>query len=106
LLDREEFDLAIHTSLSSTLRSMGEDCLASVLSLLGGGQEVPSENLISHLAEIDKVLDELFGKFSRIIKHITILQASSHLKLEPPKLGKSLSWMVEELRSNLWKAHP
>jgi hypothetical protein len=103
-LDRGEFDSAIQTSLSNTLRSLGEDCLSSVLSLLGGGREVPLEGLISHLSEIDSVLDELFGKFSRIIKQVTVLQASSQLKLEAPKLGGSLFWMVEELRSSLWKA--
>ena len=66
---------------------------------------MPLASLTSHLGEIDGVLDELFGKFSKIIKHITILETSSQLKLESPKLGNSLFWMVEELRSNLWKAH-
>jgi hypothetical protein len=105
-LDRAEFDSAIQISLSNTLRSLGEDCLASFLSLLGGGREVPVETLMTHLRELDPVLDELFGKFSKIIKEVTILQASSHLKLDPPKLGASLFWMVEELRSTLWKAQP
>lgn len=77
--------------------------MASVLSLLGG-EEGPAESVAGHLGDIDPVLDELFGKFSKIIKHITILQASSQLKLEPPGLGSSLLWMVEELRSTLWKA--
>jgi hypothetical protein len=67
----------------------------------GGG---PVESLVGHLESIDAVLDELFGKFSKIIKHITIFQASSQLKLDPPGLGASLLWMVEELRSTLWKA--
>ena len=103
-MERAEFDSAIEVSLSNTLRSLGEDCLSSVLSLLGGGRELPLEGLISHLSEVDPILDELFGKFSKIIKQITILEASSQLKLEPPKLGGSLLWMVEELRSSLWKA--
>jgi len=103
-LERAAFDSAIQISLSNTLRSLGEDCLSSVLSLLGSGRDVPLTSLISHLGEIDTVLDELFGKFSKIIKHITILEASSQLKLDPPKLGNSLFWMVEELRSTLWKA--
>jgi len=55
------------------------------------------------MGDVDAVLDELFGKFAKIIKHITILQASSRLKLDPPSLGSSLFWMVEELRSALWK---
>jgi len=55
------------------------------------------------MGDVDAVLDELFGKFSKIIKHVTILQASSQLKLDPPSLGGSLFWMVEELRSALWK---
>ncbi len=98
------FDSAFQISLSNTLRSLGEDCLSSVLSLLGSGREIPLASLTSHLGEIDGVLDELFGKFSKIIKHVTILETSSQLKLDPPKLGNSLFWMVEELRSNLWKA--
>ncbi len=102
-MDRAEVDSVIESSLSNTLKSLGEDCLASVLSLLGEGRG-PVESLIAHLEGIDAVLDELFGKFSKIIKHITILQASSQLKLEPPALGASLLWMVEELRSTLWKA--
>ncbi len=77
--------------------------MASVLSLLGG-EEDPAESLAGHFGDIDPVLDELFGKFSKFIKHITILQASSQLKIEPPGLGSSLFWMVEELRSTLWKA--
>jgi hypothetical protein len=67
----------------------------------GGG---PVESLVGHMESIDAVLDELFGKFSKIIKQITIFQASSRLKLDPPGLGASLLWMVEELRSTLWKA--
>jgi hypothetical protein len=62
------------------------------------------EYMISHLGDVDAALNELFGKFSRIIKHVTILQASSQLKMDPPGLGDSLFWMVEELRSTLWKA--
>jgi hypothetical protein len=105
-LNRAEIDSAIQVALANTIRSLGEDSLESFLSLLGGGIQVPVENLMAHLGEIDTVLDELFGKFSRIIKEVTILQASSHLKLDPPKLGASLFWMVEELRSTLWKAQP
>jgi len=101
-LDRAEFDSVIQVSLSNTLKSLGEDCLASVQSVLGE-ERGPVTNLIEHLGDIDAVLDELFGKFSKIIKHVTILQASSQLKLDPPSLGGSLSWMVEELRSALWK---
>ena len=101
-MDRAEFDSVIQVSLSNTLRNLGEDCLPSVQSLLGG-ERGPVESLVAHLGDIDAVLDELFGKFSRIIKHVTILQASSQLKLDPPSLGGSLFWMVEELRSALWK---
>ena len=101
-MDRAEFDSVIQVSLSNTLRNLGEDCLPSVQSLLGG-ERGPVANLIEHLGDLDAVLDELFGKFSKIIKHVTILQASSQLKLDPPSLGGSLSWMVEELRSALWK---
>ena len=102
-MDRAEFDSVVQFSLSNTLKSVGEDSLASVLSLLGG-DEGPAESLAGHLGEIDPVLDELFGKFSKIIKHVTILQASAQLKMDPPSLGASLLWMVEELRSTLWKA--
>jgi hypothetical protein len=101
-VDRAEFDSVIQVSLSNTLKNVGDDCLASVQSLLGGERE-PVESLVAHLGDIDSVLDELFGKFSKIIKHITILQASSQLKIDPPSLGGSLFWMVEELRSTLWK---
>ena len=101
-MDRAEFDSVIQVSLSNTLSSLGEDCLPSIRSLLGG-ERGPVANLIEHLGDLDAVLDELFGKFSKIIKHVTILQASSQLKLDPPSLGGSLSWMVEELRSALWK---
>jgi len=101
-LDRAEFDSVIQVSLSNTLKSVGDDCLASVQSLLGG-ERGPVESLIPSLKNIDAVLDELFGKFSRIIKQVTILQASSQLKIDPPTLGGSLFWMVEELRSALWK---
>jgi hypothetical protein len=104
-LDREEFDAVIQNSLANTLKNVGEDSLAAVLSLLSG-DEGPAESLAGHLGDIDAVLDELFGKFSKIVKHITILQASSQLKAEPPGLGRSLFWMVEELRSTLWKAKP
>lgn len=102
-MDRAEFDSIIQISLWNTLKSLGEECLASVQSLLGPGR-MPAESLVAHLGDIDPVLDELFGKFSKIIKHVTILQASSQLKLDPPGLGDSLLWMVEELRSTLWKA--
>ncbi len=102
-MDRTEFDTAVQVSLSNTLKSLGEDSLASVLSLLGGDGG-PAKGLEGHLGDIDHVLDELFGKFSKIIKHITILQASSRLRADPPGLGSSLFWMVEELRSTLWKA--
>ncbi len=103
MLDRAAFDSAIETSLSNTIRSLGEDSLASFLTLLGEGRNAPPSNLVSKLGEIDAVLDELFAKFSKIIKHVTILEACSQLKLDPPKLGNSLFWMVEELRANLWK---
>ena len=103
-MDRAEFDLAVQSSLTNTLRSLGEDSLASVLSLLGKGTNLAEDSLVPRLVEVDAILDELFAKFSKIIKHITILEACSQLKLEPPKLGNSLFWMVEELRSNLWKA--
>lgn|GEM_PF-6798291 len=103
-MDKAEFDSIIQVSLSNSLRSLGEDCLSSVLSVLGSGRELPVESLTAHLGEIDVVLNELFGKFSTIIKHVTILQASSALKLDPPSLGGSLFWMVDELRSTFWKA--
>ena len=101
-MDRAEFNSVIQVSLSNTLKSLGEDCLASVQSVLGG-ERGPVANLIEHLGDLDAVLDELIGKFSKIIKHVTILQASSQLKQDPPSLGGSLFWMVEELRSALWK---
>lgn len=105
-LDRSTVDFAIQTSLSDTLSSLGEDCLRSVLTLLGEGQEVPATSIVSRLSEVDKVLDELFAKFSKIIKHVTILEACSKLKVDPPTLGNSLFWMVEEIQSTLWKAQP
>jgi hypothetical protein len=83
---------------------LGEDCLSSVLSLLGGGHDLPEQALITSLGDIDRVLDDLFTKFSKIIKQVTILEACSQLKLNPPTLGNSLFWMVEELRASLWKA--
>jgi hypothetical protein len=103
-LDRVAFDSAIEASLTNTLKSLGEDSLTSVVSLLGKESDVAGGNLVSRLTEVDAVLDELFAKFSKIIKHVTILEACALLKLNPPKLGNSLFWMVEELRSNLWKA--
>lgn len=103
-MDRAEFDSTVQSSLTNTLRSLGEDSLASVLSLLGKGTGLAEDSLVPRLVEVDAILDELFAKFSKIIKHITVLEACSQLKLEPPKLGDSLFWMVEELRSNLWKA--
>lgn len=102
-MDRDSFDLAIQTSLLNTLRSLGEDCVTSILSHLGKGAEVGTNSLVSHLREVDTALDELFTKFSKIIKHVTILQACSQLKLKPPTLGNSLFWMVEELRASQWK---
>ena len=103
-MERAEFDRAVQSSLTNTLRSLGEESLASVLSLLGKGTNLAEDSLVRRLAEVDSILDELFAKFSKIIKHITVLEACSQLKLEPPKLGNSLFWMVEELRSNLWMA--
>jgi hypothetical protein len=102
-LDRAELDAIIESSLSNTLKTLGEDCLPSVKSLLSRGRGL-GESLVANLGDIDAVLDELFGKFSKIIKHITILQVSMQLKRDPPSLGGSLLWMIEELRSSLWKA--
>lgn len=98
-----EFDSVIKRSLLNTLRSLGENCLSSVLSLIGRGREVAKDSLVLDLTEIDGILDEMFGKFSRIIKQVTILQACSNMRLEPPRLGNSLFWMVEELRSTRWQ---
>ena len=104
MLKKIEFDLAIQSSLMATLGSVGEDSLRSVLEFAGGdGGQLQPASISSHLPEIDKALDELFSKFSVIIKRTTILQICSTLKLDPPVLGKSLTWMVEELRSALWK---
>ena len=102
-MDRSEFDSIIESSLSNTLKTVGEDCVPSVLALLGGSRG-PADSLVAHLGDIDTTLDELFGKFSKIIKQVTIFQACSQLKMDPPGLGGSLLWMVEELRSTLWKA--
>lgn len=102
-MKRAEFGSAIQSSLVGTLRSLGEDSLTSVLSLLDDGKETAVDDLISRLGEVDAVLDELFGKFSKIIKHVTILEACSQLNLVPPKLGSSLFWMVQELRASIWE---
>lgn len=101
-MDRAEFDSVVQDSFVNTLRVLGQESLDSVTSLMQRGDYGDHENLISRLGEIDAILDELFAKFSILIKHITILEACSRLKLEPPKLGNSLLWMVEELRSSLW----
>jgi hypothetical protein len=82
---------------------VGDDYLVAVLTFAGDGQELPVDTIPLHLREIDNALDELFAKFSKIIKHVTVLQVCSILRLEPPTLGNSLFWMVEELRSTLWK---
>lgn len=103
MLKKQDFELAIQNSLAATLRAVGEDSLRSVLEFAGHGSQLPLGSISSHLPEIDEALDELFSKFSVIIKRTTILQTCSVLKLDPPVLGKSLSWMVEELRSALWK---
>ena len=103
MLKKKEFDLAVQNSLVATLRTVSEDSLSSVLELAGDGSQLALESISSHLPEIDKALDELFSKFSAILKRTTILQICSTLKLDPPVLGKSLTWMVEELRSALWK---
>jgi hypothetical protein len=105
-MEKAEFETAVQKSLLNTLRSLGEDSLESVLSTLGSGTSASADSLFSRLAELDVVLDAVFSKFSKIVKHITILQTCSLLKLEPPKLGNNLFWMVEELRSNLWKDRP
>ena len=102
-LNREVFDNAVRSALAQTLQSVGDDCLGSVLSILGGGREAPLETLTTRLGELDSALDDLFNRFAKIIKQVTILQTCARLKLEPPKLGGSLFWMVEELRSNMWK---
>jgi hypothetical protein len=103
VLKKEDFDLAVQNSLVATLRTVGDDSLSSVLEFAGDGFQLPLGSIPSHLPEIDKALDELFSKFSVIIKRTTIFQMCSALKLDPPVLGKSLSWMVEELRSGLWR---
>jgi hypothetical protein len=101
-LDRAELDSVVEASLVKTLRDLGQESLESALSLIQRGNETNPKNLMSRLGEIDSVLDELFTKFSILIKHVVILEACSRLKLEPPRLGKSLFWMVEELHSSLW----
>ena len=103
MLKKKDFDLAVQDSLVATLRAVGEDSLSSVLELAGDGSQLRLDSISSHLPEIDKAMDELFSKFSVILKRTTILQMCSSLKLDPPVFGKSLSWMVEELRSGLWK---
>ena len=103
MLKKKDFDLAIQNSVVATLRTVGEDSMSSVLQLAGDGRQLPLESISSHLPEIDRAVDELFSKFSVILKRTTILQICSTLKQDPPVLGKSLSWMVEELRSALWK---
>ena len=103
MLKKKDFDLAVQNSLVATLRAVGEDSLSSVLEFAGDDGPLSVGSISWHLPEIDKALDELFSKFSVILKRTTILQMCSILKLDPPVLGKSLSWMVEELRSALWK---
>ncbi len=100
--EREEFDGAIQKSTLITLRIVSDNCLTSVLSFIRKGKPDHTENIVSRLDDVDEALDALFSKFSRLIKRAIILQACSILKVEPPRLGGSLRWMVEELRSSFW----
>ncbi len=92
----------MQTSLFSSLRMVGEDCLNSVLSFVQGGRLKPRENSPLDLKEVDRALDALYARFSKVIKYVTVLQISSLLKQEPPRLKESLFWMVEELRAEAW----
>ncbi len=97
-----EFDRVVQSSLFSSLRMVGEDCLDSVLSFVQGGTSRPRKNPPLNLQDVDRALDTLYSRFSKVIKYVTVLQISSLLKQEPPRLKESLFWMVEELRAEAW----
>ena len=101
-LSKVEFDRIVQSSLFSSLRMVGEDCFDSVLSFVHHGKLRPTENLHLDLLEVDRALDTLYSRFSKVIKYVTVLQISSLLKQEPPRLKESLFWMVEELRAEAW----
>lgn len=101
-LSKAEFDGVVQNSLFSSLRMVGEDCIDSVLSFVHGGKLKHEENSSLDLQEVDRALDALYSRFSKVIKYVTVLQISSLLKQEPPKLKESLFWMVEELRAEAW----
>ncbi len=101
-MNKAEFDRIVQSSLLSSLRIVGEDCLDSVLSFVHHGKLRPAENLHLDLQEVDRALDVLYSRFSKVIKYVTVLQISSLLKQEPPRLKQSLFWMVEELRAEAW----
>lgn len=101
-LTKAEFDGIVQNSLFSSLRKVGEDCLDSVLSFLHGGKLKHEEGPPLDLQEVDRALDTLYSRFSKVIKYVTVLQISSLLKQEPPRLKESLFWMVEELRAEAW----
>ncbi len=101
-MSKAEFDSIVKTSLFSSLRMVSEDCLDSVLSFVHGGSLKPKQNSPLDLQEVDRALDTLYSRFSKVIKYVTVLQISSLLKQEPPRLKRSLFWMVEELRAEAW----
>ena len=101
-MNKAEFDRIVQSSLFNSLRMVGEDCLDSVLSFVHHGKLRPAENAHLDLREVDRALDALYSRFSKVIKYVTVLQISSLVKQEPPRLKESLFWMVEELRAEAW----
>ncbi len=81
---------------------IGTDYLDLVLSFVGSENGTGDLDLALHLKEVDTALDSLFSRFSSAVKYIIIFQICTALKLEPPRLRKSLDWMVQELRSLCW----
>ena len=98
----KEFDSIVQDSLYGSLRMVGDDCLHAVKAFIQDGGEKAKPNAHLDLQDVDRALDALYTRFSKVIKYVTILQISSLLKLKPPRLTGSLFWMVEELRADTW----
>jgi hypothetical protein len=95
---REQFDQVVKTSITETVRMIGNDYLDLFLSFLQRRNGMRDFDL----DDVDAALDSVFSRFSIAVKHVIMFQICATLKIEPQKLLKSLEWTIQEIRSSCW----